>query len=335
MLGAIQLVFLYNMIVSWRFGPKADGQPLARQLDRVAGLLAAAGLQLRRDPARRRRPVRVRHPRRPSRDHGRRRRRGPGARADHGGLVTRRRRRERREAPAARLPERGCRRPQAAAGGARADRGRAGLRGHRRRAAEPADDRHHDRPRRPLRIGPRPGRGDDVDLRRTSASTRSARSSTPPPSWRSTTRSAPRGPREVLFSALYDTRFGIARKDLVEVAREIAEPAVKFTHIPVRVEEDAIRLDLSHVLVVATKTVNCAGPGLAAQRARLGPPAPLHDHLPAQRGRRRGAGRPRPRRDPRRALPRRRRRDRPADLRATTPSRRSATRSSTTRSTRS
>ena len=62
MLGAIQLVFLYNMIVSWRFGPSADGQPLARQLDRVAGLLAAADLQLRRDPARRRRPLRVRVP---------------------------------------------------------------------------------------------------------------------------------------------------------------------------------------------------------------------------------------------------------------------------------
>jgi hypothetical protein len=59
----------------------------------------------------------------------------------------------------------------------------------------------------------------------------------------------------VLFSALYDTRYGIARKDLVEVAREIAEPEVAFTHVPVRVEEDAIRLDLSHVLVVATKTV--------------------------------------------------------------------------------
>ena len=62
-------------------------------------------------------------------------------------------------------------------------------------------------------------------------------------------------PSEVLFSALYDTRFGIARKDLVEWARELAEPEVKFTHIPVRVEEDAIRLDLNHVLVVATRTV--------------------------------------------------------------------------------
>jgi hypothetical protein len=70
-------------------------------------------------------------------------------------------------------------------------------------------------------------------------------------------------PSEVLFSALYDTRFGVVRKDLVEIAREIAEPAVKFTHIPVRVEEDAIRLDLSHVLVVATKTVNA--PDLVAR----------------------------------------------------------------------
>jgi hypothetical protein len=63
-------------------------------------------------------------------------------------------------------------------------------------------------------------------------------------------------PAEVLYSALYDTRFGVMRKDLVEICREIAEPEVAFTHVPVRVEEDAIRLDLSHVLVVATKTVN-------------------------------------------------------------------------------
>jgi cytochrome c oxidase subunit I len=27
MLGAIQLVFLYNMVVSWRFGPKAEANP--------------------------------------------------------------------------------------------------------------------------------------------------------------------------------------------------------------------------------------------------------------------------------------------------------------------
>ena len=79
-------------------------------------------------------------------------------------------------------------------------------------------------------------------------------------------------PSEVLFSALYDTRYGFVRKDLVEVARELAEPEVRFTHVPVRVEEDAIRPDLSHVLVVATKTVNA--PDLVTrltERASHGP----------------------------------------------------------------
>ncbi len=50
MLGAVQLVFLYNMVVSWRFGPQGRGEPLAGQLDRVAGLLAAADLQLHEIP---------------------------------------------------------------------------------------------------------------------------------------------------------------------------------------------------------------------------------------------------------------------------------------------
>ena len=42
LLGAAQLIFLYNMVVSWRFGPRATGQPVAGEDDRVAGLLAAA-----------------------------------------------------------------------------------------------------------------------------------------------------------------------------------------------------------------------------------------------------------------------------------------------------
>ena len=42
--------------------PAGRGQPVARADARVAGLLAAADLQLRRDPAGRRRPVRVRRP---------------------------------------------------------------------------------------------------------------------------------------------------------------------------------------------------------------------------------------------------------------------------------
>jgi hypothetical protein len=62
-------------------------------------------------------------------------------------------------------------------------------------------------------------------------------------------------PGEVLLSCLYDSRFGITRKDLVEWIRAKIEPETKLTHIPVRIEDDAIRLDLSHTLVVATKTV--------------------------------------------------------------------------------
>ena len=71
-------------------------------------------------------------------------------------------------------------------------------------------------------------------------------------------------PAEILYSALYDTRFGIARKDLVEWSSELAEKhGVAFTHIPVRLEDDSIRLDLTHVLVVATQTV--AAPDLVAR----------------------------------------------------------------------
>jgi hypothetical protein len=70
-------------------------------------------------------------------------------------------------------------------------------------------------------------------------------------------------PGEVLFSSLPDTRFGFLRRDLVEWVRERCEPDVKLTHIPVRIEEDAIRWDLNHTLVVATKTV--AAPDLVAR----------------------------------------------------------------------
>jgi hypothetical protein len=61
-------------------------------------------------------------------------------------------------------------------------------------------------------------------------------------------------PDYVLLSALYDTRFGFTRKDLVEWAKESLEARVE--HIPVRVDDDAVRWDLTHVLVVATRTVH-------------------------------------------------------------------------------
>src|SRR5581483_800833 len=67
--------------------PPRRGEPLARDDPRVAGLLAAAVLQLRRAPAGRRQPVRVRRARRPSRGVQRRPcrvdRRGRGATLTH------------------------------------------------------------------------------------------------------------------------------------------------------------------------------------------------------------------------------------------------------------
>ena len=61
-------------------------------------------------------------------------------------------------------------------------------------------------------------------------------------------------PQEILISCLYETRVGFLRRDLVEWAKDQFEPAV--THIPVRVDDDAIRWDVTHTLVVATQTVN-------------------------------------------------------------------------------
>ncbi|HYX77963.1 MAG TPA: hypothetical protein VE727_01275 [Solirubrobacterales bacterium] len=60
-------------------------------------------------------------------------------------------------------------------------------------------------------------------------------------------------PREVLISCLAETRFGLTRKDLVEWAKRRFD--VPVTHIPVRIEDDAIRWDVIHTLVVATRTV--------------------------------------------------------------------------------
>src|SRR4051794_6651276 len=79
-------------------------------------------------------------------------------------------------------------------------------------------------------------------------------------------------PGEGLLSCLYDTRFGFMRRDLVEWTRDRVEPEVKLTHIPVRIEDDAIRWDLNHTLVVATKTV--AAPDLINRmkdRAKIRP----------------------------------------------------------------
>ncbi len=62
-------------------------------------------------------------------------------------------------------------------------------------------------------------------------------------------------PGEVLLSCRSGTRFGLTRKDLVEWARSRFEPETTLTHIPVRIEDDSVRWDVIHTLVVATKTV--------------------------------------------------------------------------------
>ncbi len=61
-------------------------------------------------------------------------------------------------------------------------------------------------------------------------------------------------PDLVLLSALPATLFGFGRKDLVEWAR--SRFPVPVEHVPVRIEDDAIRWDVTHALVVATQTVN-------------------------------------------------------------------------------
>jgi hypothetical protein len=60
-------------------------------------------------------------------------------------------------------------------------------------------------------------------------------------------------PTEILISCLAETRFGLLRRDLIEWAKERFD--VPVTHIPVRIEDDAVRWDVVHTLVVATQTV--------------------------------------------------------------------------------
>jgi hypothetical protein len=68
-------------------------------------------------------------------------------------------------------------------------------------------------------------------------------------------------PDIVLLSALYESRYGLRRRDLVEWAKDNLNTRVE--HIPVRVDDDAVKWGLTHTLVVATQTVN--SPDLVAR----------------------------------------------------------------------
>ncbi len=60
-------------------------------------------------------------------------------------------------------------------------------------------------------------------------------------------------PDRVLISCMTESRFGLFRRDLVEWARDRFPAEV--VHIPVRLEDDAVRQGITHTLVVATQTV--------------------------------------------------------------------------------
>jgi hypothetical protein len=61
-------------------------------------------------------------------------------------------------------------------------------------------------------------------------------------------------PDRILLSCLYETRFGPLRRDFVDWARSRYE--IPIEHIPVRVDDDGVNWDITHTLVVATKTIN-------------------------------------------------------------------------------
>lgn len=79
-------------------------------------------------------------------------------------------------------------------------------------------------------------------------------------------------PSEVLLSCLYDYRFGLTRRDLVEWAKLEFEPGTAITHIPVRIEEDSVRFDVTHTLVVSNRTLG--SPDLKDRLLRLGAESP-------------------------------------------------------------
>jgi len=62
-------------------------------------------------------------------------------------------------------------------------------------------------------------------------------------------------PSEVLLSCTYDFRFGLTRRDLLEWAELTFGDVTRITHIPVRIEDDSISLNVTHTLVVSNRTL--------------------------------------------------------------------------------
>ncbi len=62
-------------------------------------------------------------------------------------------------------------------------------------------------------------------------------------------------PGEVLLSCTYDFRFGLTRRDLLSWAELTFGEVTNITHIPVRIEDDSISMNVTHTLVVANRTL--------------------------------------------------------------------------------
>ena len=280
LLGAVQLVFLYNMIVSWRFGPRAGANPWRAntiewqvsspppifnfdEIPRVVGGPYEYGVPGARHAIMGRRGRRGRRSREPTRG-GRRHERRGGTRGP----------------AAARLPQRGRRRPQAAAGGPRAGRGRRRRR-RRRRAAEPAGgrpdvDRDELRDAAPSRVEVTMAVLAEFGIESV------GEVMDPDPALALDDAVRAHEPGEVLLSCLYETRFGLTRKDLVEWAKSRFEPEVAGHPHP---GADRGRRDPlgrhPHPRRRHPDGRRAATWSTRLKERAAEQPAPLHDHLPA------------------------------------------------------
>ena len=241
-LGLSALIFVYNMVASWRGGPRAVANPW-RADARVAGLLAAADLQLRPPADRRRRALRVRRPGRGPRHLQETR----DARGDHQRRRTGRRRaladahdpgrgqRDHRRAVADRRPAREVRRRQRARGDLR--------------AADATTPRQRDLRRRGLRrrADPhRPARG----FLRTKGIDAVGEVGDPDPYTATMDAVAEFSPDEIIVSTLPAQASGWLRRDLIE--RITDATGLPVTHVVT--DLDAEGLPFKVTLVVANRT---------------------------------------------------------------------------------
>ena len=87
-------------------------------------------------------------------------------------------------------------------------------------------------------------------------------------------------PDYILLSCLYETRFGLMRKDLVEWAKARYD---RVEHIPVRVDDDAVRWDSPTPWSSRPRPSTARTSSTGCEQRAKEQAAPLHVHLPALR----------------------------------------------------